>query len=158
MTKDEWVNLGPEGQQEHFKSFYNYKPASTSSTITDREQLIELSNAINSTKGKPNQRKRARNVRTNAKHPGTPLSKRSKAEFISGVDAMFMKDITAKMANNDANNDDENTTTNNDDENNTIVLDDPTSTETSVHSNNKVDSKKGSKSRKKYNKNILCIK
>ena len=97
LTKDHWVNLGPDGQKDHFEDFIDYKPAIKSATITDREQLIELSSAVSATKGKPNARKRARNDRTKAKiHPGTPLSKQSNAKFISGVDEMFMKDITTK--------------------------------------------------------------
>ena len=56
-----------EAQEKHFLSFLSfssYLPTQRPTTIMDREKLIELSNRVNATKGKDNQRKRTRTERT----------------------------------------------------------------------------------------------
>lgn len=71
-------------------------------------------------------------------------------------DDLCAKNIRAKcqkISTEATSNDDENNVETTMDVDNNEIPDDPTNTETSAHSNNKVNSKRGGDSRRKYNKN-----
>ena len=143
LSKDEWDNKNSDEKEKYFLDFCSYLHRTRPATITDREKLIELSARVNSIKGKDNQRKRPRNERAQPKYHGNPKKQRS--EFMKDFDAECMKDILAQK------NPQKESTEASIVVDHNVISDD--TTETSAPSNNKVDSKKGADSRKKYKKN-----
>ena len=91
LTKDKWASMDADAQNKYFLEFCQYLPSQRPTTIWDKEKLIELSNRVNATKGKDNQRKRCRTERgqTN-KYPQN--SKKSRSEFMKEFDAMCAKE------------------------------------------------------------------
>ena len=94
LTKDQWDEMTATAQKDYFIGFSKYLPPQRPTTITDREKLIELSAQINSTKGKENQRKRARTEKTKPKFQGNP--KKQRFDFMKEFDDLVAKDLREK--------------------------------------------------------------
>ena len=150
LTKDQWDIKTSKEKEDYFLDFCKYLPPTRPTTITDREKLIELSAKVCSIKGKENQRKRARTERTKPKFQGN--AKQQRTDFMKEFDDLVAKDLQTKCQQKsaEATNVNEVEVTMDVD---TQMSDDVINTETSAHSNNQVNSKKGGDRRKKHTKN-----
>ena len=99
VSLDQWTNWTEDQKRKHFDKFCKYQHNKEApKTVTDKDNLIEVSKTAGQVKRKENQTTRVRSTVTR----NTPnASRKRKGSVVQNLDAAAFQELRAKMAKSD---------------------------------------------------------
>ena len=92
---DQWTIWSDKQKNDHFEKFCNYQHNKEApKTVTDKDNLIEVSKTTGQVKRKENQKTRVRSTRT---HNTPNANRKRKADVAQSLDNVFLNELRAKI-------------------------------------------------------------